>query len=69
MDVVDQKTRQELMQSLVPELAKASNELRCAERDLAKARARLGFLVMVVNRLIDRETHEDNRPSTPTPTD
>jgi cell division FtsZ-interacting protein ZapD len=67
MDVIDQKTDQELIESLIPELAKASNELKCAERDLAKIRSRLGFLTMIANRLKER-SDEDHRTSPQTPT-
>lgn len=54
MDILDQKTDKELEQSLLAEVAKASNELRCARQDLDKATGRLNFVLTVVNKLINR---------------
>ena len=55
MDILDQKTNQELLQSLLAEAAKTSNEVRCAQGDLAKAQSRLQFIVAVLNDLIQRQ--------------
>lgn len=55
MDILDSKTDQELLQSVIAELAKARNELACAKSDLAKATSRLGFLLAVTNLLIQRQ--------------
>ena len=55
MDVLDRKTDNELLRSLVAEVAKANNELNCATNDLKKARSRISFLVVLTNKLIDRE--------------
>lgn len=55
MDLIDQKSNNELEQSLLAEIAKASNELRCARQDLEKASGRLNFLLVVVNKLINRK--------------
>lgn len=55
MDILDQKTDKELEQSLLAEVAKASNELRCARNDLDKASNRLSFLLVVINKLINRQ--------------
>jgi hypothetical protein len=54
MDILDTKTDDELLVSLLAELAKARNELACAQRDLNKATSRIGFLLVIVNTLIDR---------------
>lgn len=54
MDLLDQKTTEELEKSLLAEIAKANNELRCARSDLDKAASRLNFLLVVVNKLINR---------------
>ena len=54
MDILDRKTDKELLQSIVAEIAKANNEIRCAQGDLNKAQSRLNFLVVVANKLIDR---------------
>ena len=55
MDLLDQKTTQQLEESLLAEVAKASNELRCARQDLDKATNRLSFLLVVINKLINRQ--------------
>lgn len=55
MDVIDQKTDEELLRSLIAEIAKANNEINCATTDLKKARNRLSFLIMLANKLIDRQ--------------
>jgi hypothetical protein len=54
MDILDQKTDKELEESLLAEVAKASNEIKCARQDLAKASNRLNFLLVVINKLINR---------------
>ena len=54
MQILDSKTDNELIQSLLAELAKARNELGCAKADLDKASSRLTFLLAVVNTLINR---------------
>jgi hypothetical protein len=55
MDILDSKTRNELLKSLVAELAKAGNELKCAQTDITKAQSRLNFLLVVANELINRK--------------
>lgn len=55
MDLLDKKTDEELQRSLLAELAKANNELKCAKQDLDKATSRLGFLLVLTNTLIDRK--------------
>jgi len=55
MDVLDKKTDNDLLRSLLAEVAKANNELNCASTDLKKARNRLSFLVVLTNKLIERE--------------
>ena len=54
MDVLDKKTDLQLAQSLLAEVAKARNELKCAEQDLAKANSRLQFVLVLINTLINR---------------
>lgn len=58
MDILDQKTNDDLLKSLLAELAKANNELKCARQDLDKATSRLGFLLVVTNTLINRQKDE-----------
>lgn len=55
MDVVDDKTTSELLRSLLAEIAKATNEIRCADADVKKAQNRLSFALVIVNSLIQRQ--------------
>lgn len=55
MDIIDNKTDQELLASLLAEIAKAKNELRCARGDLDKAQSRISFLIVIANELISRQ--------------
>ena len=55
MEVLDNKTDQELLQSLLAEVAKASRELKCAQQDVVKAQGRLGFALVLANTLINRQ--------------
>lgn len=55
MDLMDNKTDEEMYLSLVAEAAKAKNELSCAQRDLAKATSRLEFLLALAHNLINRK--------------
>lgn len=55
MDLLDKKTDAELIRSLLGELAKAKNEMACARGDLEKATSRLNFLIVVTNKLIERQ--------------
>jgi hypothetical protein len=55
MDVIDRKTDKELLQSMIGEIAKATNELRCARGDLDKATGRLSFLLVVANKMLERQ--------------
>lgn len=55
MDILDDKTDKELLQSLLAEIAKASNELKCARGDIEKAQGRIKFTTMLVNALIERQ--------------
>lgn len=55
MDILDRKSDHELLASLLAEVAKARNELTCAQRDLDKASNRLNFLLVLANTLINRK--------------
>lgn len=55
MDLIDKKTDEELLSSLLAEVAKAKNELKCARNDIDKAQGRLGFLILLANTLIERQ--------------
>lgn len=54
MEILDSKTDQQLLQSLLAETAKANNEIRCAQGDLAKAQNRLAFILMLTNEVLNR---------------
>jgi hypothetical protein len=55
MDILDSKTDEELLKSLLAELAKARNELACARGDIDKAAGRINFLLAITNTLINRK--------------
>ena len=55
MDVLGNKTNKELLKSLLAEIAKAQNELKCAKGDLDKAQSRISFLIVLANDLINRQ--------------
>jgi hypothetical protein len=54
-DIFENKTERELLESLLAEVAKASNELKCAQRDINKATGRIQFAVMAINNMINRQ--------------
>jgi len=55
MDILKDKTDLELYRSMLAEMAKAQNELKCLRNDLDKAQGRLSFLIAVNNSLIKRK--------------
>lgn len=55
MDVLDNKTDKELLESLIAEIAKATNEIKCAKGDLDKAQSRIKFLLVLAHTLIERQ--------------
>jgi predicted small metal-binding protein len=55
VDILDSKSDQELVQSLLAEIAKAHNELKCARADIEKAQSRMKFVIMLSNKLIERQ--------------
>jgi hypothetical protein len=55
MDIVDNKSNDELLKSLIAELAKAKNELSCARGDIDKITSRINFLLVIANTLINRQ--------------
>jgi hypothetical protein len=57
MDIIDNKSTKQLLDSMVGELAKAQNEMRCAQRDTDKANKRISFCLAVINALQNR--HKD----------
>jgi hypothetical protein len=55
MDVIDNKNDKELLESLIAEIAKATNEIKCARGDLEKAQSRIKFLLVLTHKLIERQ--------------
>jgi hypothetical protein len=55
MELLNSKTDDELLASMIAELAKTRNEVACAQRDLNKATSRIGFLLVIANTLINRK--------------
>lgn len=58
-DLLKNKANYELIESLLKEVAKASSEIRCAESDIKKASSRIGFSLVLINILLDRESEDD----------
>ena len=56
MDILNNKSNEELHKSILCEIAKSKNEIACAKSDLDKANSRLTFVLAVANTLIDRKT-------------
>jgi hypothetical protein len=55
MDVLDSKTDKQLLESLIVEIAKATNEIKCARGDLEKAQSRIKFLLVLAHTMIERQ--------------
>ena len=55
MDILENKSNQELLQSILAEVAKCANEVNCAAKDVNKVRNRLTFLIAVANEMLNRE--------------
>ena len=55
MDILRQKTDQEILASILAEIAKSTNEIRCASGDIQKANSRMTFAIAALNELIDRK--------------
>lgn len=55
MDLLDNKSDQEILQSIIAEIAKCTNELKCARGDIEKAQSRIKFLLVLAHTLIERQ--------------
>jgi hypothetical protein len=55
MDILDDKSDKALLESLVAEIAKATNEIRCARADIDKAQSRIKFTLIIAHTLINRQ--------------
>lgn len=58
MQIWENKTITEIIKSMEMEIAKAQNELRCAERDIRKAQSRIAFTLSAIHNLNDRDIKE-----------
>lgn len=54
MNILENKSDEEIVASLLSESAKAKNELKCAKADIEKAESRLSFCLVLINTLIER---------------
>lgn len=55
MDILDKLSDKELTQTMIAEIAKATNEIKCAKADIDKAQSRIRFLLVVAHTLIERQ--------------
>jgi len=55
MDSINRLTDEQVIATLIEESAKANNEIRCAKQDVAKAQNRLSFVLLLLNRLMERK--------------
>ena len=55
MEIWDNKSTKEILQSIEPEVAKAQHEIRCATKDIQKAQNRLAFTLSAIHNLKDRD--------------
>jgi hypothetical protein len=55
MDVLKNKSDQEILESILAEIAKSTNEIRCASGDIQKANGRMTFAIAAINHLINRK--------------
>jgi len=54
MDLLEHKSADDLHKSILAEISKAQNELKCATGDVKKASSRLSFALVALNELINR---------------
>jgi hypothetical protein len=58
MQIWKDKTVSEILQSMEAEIAKAKNELSCAEGDIQKAKGRITFIISAIHNLNSRDIEE-----------
>ena len=61
MQILNTLTDKELQETVIKEVAKARNELKCAQADMRKANSRLSFLIVLANELIQRTDKQEKR--------
>ena len=55
MDILKHKSDQDILESILAEIAKSTNEIRCASGDIQKAQGRMAFAIAAINELINRQ--------------
>jgi hypothetical protein len=55
MDILENKSDQAILESILAEIAKSTNEIRCASGDIQKANSRMTFAIAAINHLINRQ--------------
>ena len=55
MDILKHKSDQDILESILAEIAKSTNEIRCASGDILKAQSRMTFAIAAINELINRQ--------------
>ena len=55
MDLLKHKSDQDILESILAEIAKSTNEIRCASGDIQKANGRMTFAIAAINQLINRQ--------------
>ena len=55
MDILKDKSNQQLAETALAEIAKSKNEIQSAEADIRKAKNRLSFLIVLANEMINRK--------------
>jgi len=58
MEIWKNKSTKQILQSIEPEVAKAQNEIKCAEGDVRKAQSRLAFILSAIHNLKTRDIQE-----------
>jgi len=58
MEILNTKSDEDIISSIVAEIAKATNEIACGRRDLNKATSRLSFCLVLANELERRSKGE-----------
>lgn len=54
MQILKDLQNNQLHHTIIKEVAKARNEIKCAESDIKKANSRLSFLIVIANELLSR---------------
>jgi hypothetical protein len=58
MKVLDRNSVKDIQLSLLQEIAKTTNEIKCAQKDLTKALSRAQFSIVLLNELINRKEED-----------